>query len=150
MRFAQASIDDPAVVSLLEYHHRDMFEVSPPGTAYAFDVDRMRGPDIRVYGAWDGEQLVAIGALRSHDNYIEIKSMRSLPEYGGRGIGKALLEHLLAAARNDGFELVRLETGISAPFKPANRLYQAFGFKEIEPFAGYEDHGDNRFYEKQL
>lgn len=150
MRYAQASLDDPAVVSLLEYHHRDMFEVSPPGTAYAFDLKRLREPDICIFGAWDGEQLQAVGALRSHDDYAEIKSMRTLPEFGGKGLGRGLLTHLLDAAREAGFQTVRLETGISAPFTPANRLYQKFGFTEIGPFAGYQDNGDNRFYEKRL
>lgn len=150
MRFGEASIDDPAVVDALEYHHRNMLEMSPPGTAYAFDLERMRAADIRVYGAWEGECLQAIGALRLHSDYAEIKSMRALPGFGGKGLGKALLEYLIDVARCLGFRTIRLETGISAPFEPANRLYQGFGFTEIGPFAGYEDHGDNRFYEKVI
>ena len=150
MHLAQASVDDPTIARLLEFHHRNMLEVSPPGTAYAFDLDRMRSDDIRIFGAWDDGQLLAVGALRTHAEFAEIKSMRTLPEQGGKGIGKALLELLLKEARNLGFDLVKLETGISAPFEPATRLYRAAGFSEIGPFAGYTDNGDNRFYELKL
>ncbi|MEL6877729.1 MAG: GNAT family N-acetyltransferase [Pseudomonadota bacterium] len=150
MDYRITSIEDPDVAAILEYHHKDMLAVSPPGTAYAFDIERLNAPDIAVFGAWDGDALLGVGALRSHSDYAEIKSMRVLPQAKGKGLGKGLLELLLSAARDAGFKTMKLETGISAPFNAANGLYTSFGFTETDPFAGYEDNGDNRFYELSL
>ncbi len=150
MHFGETSLADESILKLLEYHHADMQVVSPPGTAYAFDIERLNAPDIRLFGAWEEGALLAVGALRSHKDFAEIKSMRAAREAAGRGAGKGLLAYMLEIARADGFHTVKLETGINPAFDAANGLYRSFGFAETEPFAGYQDNGDNRFYALSL
>ena len=51
-----------------------------------------------------------------------------LPEYRGQGIGTALLEHLLEAAKNI-YPAISLSV---SPNNPAIRLYERLGFKTVD------------------
>jgi putative acetyltransferase len=48
-----------------------------------------------------------------------------------------MLDHLLAVARERGFEHVSLETGIYEAFAPARSLYVSAGFAPCGPFGDY-------------
>ena len=48
-----------------------------------------------------------------------------------------MLRHVIAAARGEGMERVRLETGASAYFVPARSFYARHGFTECGPFGEY-------------
>ena len=63
----------------------------------------------------------------------------------GRGVGRAMLAHLLAVARAGGFRRVNLETGTTAAFAPARTLYRSAGFVPCGPFGGYQPSADNTF-----
>ena len=58
------------------------------------------------------------------------------PEFRRRGIGAALLEELIAQAREIGYAAIRLDCPLF--LKPAHALYRSAGFYEIEPYAGTE------------
>jgi len=66
----------------------------------------------------------------------EIKRMYVRPEFRGRGIGRALLEALLAEAQEIGYPTVRLDS--TRFMKAAHALYRAAGFQEIEPYTESE------------
>ncbi|MFM9934714.1 MAG: GNAT family N-acetyltransferase, partial [Novosphingobium sp.] len=88
---------------------------------------------LRVNGA-----LAAIGAIKHLDAaHGELKSMRAAPEWRGKGVGEAMLVHLLAVARARGYTRVSLETGRTEAFAPAVALYHKYGFKECAGFADY-------------
>lgn len=90
--------------------------------------------------------LLGIGAIkRLGPHHAEIKSMHTAEAERGRGIGRAMLTHLLDVARGRGFRRVSLETGATAAFAPALALYQSAGFVPCGPFAGYGPTGDNLF-----
>ena len=63
----------------------------------------------------------------------------------GRGIGRAMLTHLLEVARTRGFRRVSLETGTTPAFAPARMMYQSAGFVPCGPFADYQPSDDNCF-----
>jgi len=127
-----------AIAALLQLHLDEMFAFSPPGSVHAMPLERLRQDDVTFYSAWDGGTLAGCGALKHLDAaHGELKSMRAAPDYRGRGVGRAILEHLLAEARARGYARVSLETGSHEPFAPARRLYQANGFLECPPFADY-------------
>jgi putative acetyltransferase len=126
------------VAALLELHLAEMHQWSPACKVHAMPIERLRQPDVTFYSAWDGETLAAVGALKHlGDERGELKSMRAAPEYRGKGAGKAILEHLMAEARQRGYTWLGLETGRPAPFVPARTLYASFGFTECEAFADY-------------
>lgn len=86
----------------------------------------------------DGDTLLGCGALMELDPaHGEIKSMRTPRSLRRRGAGRAVLAHLVTVARSRGYTRLSLETGSTAPFQAARRLYETFGFRECGPFADY-------------
>ena len=132
-----SDLSEEKVVALLQLHHDEMEQFSPPGTCHVLDLNGLKVPGIDVFAAWDGEDLLAIGALKRHEGFAEIKSMRAHPDARGKGAGKAMLEHLIDHARLGGFDTVKLETGSGEMFEPALRLYEGFGFEPCGAFADY-------------
>jgi GNAT superfamily N-acetyltransferase len=66
----------------------------------------------------------------------EIKRMYVRPGNRNRGLGRALINQLVAEASLVGYEYIRLD---SARFmKEAHHLYQTTGFREIEAYEGSE------------
>lgn len=127
-----------AVLDLLQYHLDEMHQWSPPESVHAMPADRLRQPDVTFFSAWDGERLAGCGAIKHLDEtHGELKSMRADPAYRGKGVGKAILLHLLDEARARGYARVSLETGKPEPFHPAHGLYRANGFAECPPFGDY-------------
>ena len=80
--------------------------------------------------------------------YAEIKRMYVRPAFRGRGLGRLMLEHLVAHARAQGLSVVRLETGIHQ--REAIALYESSGFRRIGPFGPYTDDPVSRCYEKTI
>lgn len=142
--------DDPArpqVAALVEYHLREMHAHSPACQVFALDASGLRHPDVTVWTAWDGPDLLGIAAMKRLDDlHGELKSMRTAPDALRRGVARAMLGHLIGEARARGCRRLSLETGSSAPFAPAIALYQAAGFVECGPFAGYNDTSFSRYF----
>jgi putative acetyltransferase len=63
--------------------------------------------------------------------------MHTAEHVRGHGVGRTMLDHLLAIARERGFERVSLETGTDKAFAPAASLYMSAGFVPCEPFGDY-------------
>jgi putative acetyltransferase len=134
-------IDDlsgAAVQALVARHLRGMFETSPPESVHAFDLTKLRHPDVTFWSAWVDDELVGMGALKRLDaGRGEIKSMRVADAWLGKGIGRAILDHIVGEARRLGLTSLWLETGSSPGFAPALRLYETAGFTRCGPFDGY-------------
>jgi putative acetyltransferase len=78
----------------------------------ALEIDKLRSPDIMFWSVYAREELVGCGALKRLDaRRGELKSMRVADSYLGRGVGRAILEHLVAEARTMGMQTLWLETG---------------------------------------
>src|SRR6187200_1429531 len=97
-------IDDlsrPAVHALLNEHLTSMYELSPPESVHALDLDKLRGPEITFWSAWEGSNLLGCGALKELDRtHGEIKSMRTPVAHRRRGVGRAILAHIIGVARS--------------------------------------------------
>src|SRR5689334_17645007 len=117
-------LSDPRIAELLEDHLRDMRSVSPPESVHALDLERLKRPEITFWSVWCGDELAGCGALKRLDaGHAEIKSMRTARAYRRKGIGKAILEHIMGEARRAGYRRLSLETGSMAFFEPARTLY---------------------------
>ncbi len=126
-------------IALITHHFTDQHANSPPGTAFALDIDALRGPDITVWTAWDGATILGVGALKELDRHHgEIKSMHTLAAYRGKGVARALLDRIIENARARGYRRLSLETGSYEDFAPARRLYERCGFTYCGPFADYQ------------
>jgi putative acetyltransferase len=137
-RIVEDDLTGSEVAALLELHLSEMHQWSPACKVHAMPIERLRQPDVTFYSVWDGDALAAVGALKHlGEGRGELKSMRASPEYRGKGAGKAMLEHLIAEARQRRYTWLGLETGVPEPFVPARRLYASYGFAECEAFADY-------------
>ncbi len=144
-------LSQPAIHALLEEHVQNMIAITPAGSVYALDLNRLRVPEITFWTAWDDGQLVGCGALKELDpQHGEIKSMRTPDALRRRGAGRAMLEHIVAVARARGYARLSLETGAFAAFLPARALYSQFGFSPCGPFGDYTDDPNSVFLTLRL
>ncbi|MFZ5666287.1 MAG: GNAT family N-acetyltransferase [Pseudomonadota bacterium] len=133
-------LTDADIVALLRYHLDQMVQHSPICSVHAFPVERLRQPDVTFYALRIDGQLAACGALKQIDaRHGELKSMRTDPAFLRRGLGEAMLLHLMAEARARGFTRLSLETGRPEPFHAAHALYRKHGFAECPPFGDYTE-----------
>ena len=136
-------IDDlsgEATRALIAAHLVGMHDTSPPESVHALDLEGLRDASITFWSAWVDGELAGIAALKTLDSARgELKSMRVDDRFRGSGVGRALLRHIVAAARERGMTSLWLETGSPAEFLPAVRLYESEGFTRCGPFEGYSD-----------
>ena len=146
MSITEGGLDDPDVLALLREHLQGMADHSPPESIHALDVEGLRAPDITFWTMRNGSEVLGCIALKQLDErHGEIKSMRTASAHLRKGVGAALLEHLLAEARRRGYERLSLETGSGPGFEAAHALYRKFGFVECGPFANYREDPFSRF-----
>jgi putative acetyltransferase len=140
LRIVEDDLTGEAIAALLRFHLDEVSKLSPAASVHALPIKRLRANDITFYSAWHGAELAGCGALKQLDPaHGELKSMRAAPAYRSRGVGKAILLHLLAVARARGYRRLSLETGSPEPFLPARRLYVVNGFVPCPPFADYRE-----------
>jgi putative acetyltransferase len=76
--------------------------------------------------------IVGMGGLYPRGQGVaELRKMYLRKEARGRGLGKMLLTHILARARELGFSRIELET--SSKLIEAIGLYKSFGFRPFAP-----------------
>jgi putative acetyltransferase len=151
----RVDVDDPLkpdVRALLAAHLAEMRRTSPPESVHALDPQALAAPGIVFLAARDDDgALLGCGAVkRLSPADAELKSMRTAQEARGRGVAAAVLEALIARARDDGAQRLLLETGTEPYFDPAVRLYLRHGFVPCGPFADYTDDPHSRYLALQL
>jgi putative acetyltransferase len=147
-------IDDlsrPAIHALLNEHLQSMYQLSPPESVHALDLENLRRPEITFWSAWEGSLLLGCGALKElDDKHGEVKSMRTPIALRRKGAGRAILAHIIEVARSRSYERLSLETGAMEAFKPAQRLYESFGFTYCGPFGEYTEDPNSVFMTMRL
>lgn len=130
---------DARVRALVERHLTFGRSFTPLEDAHALGVDQLLDPAIVLFAARGvDEEVLAVGALKEiAPDHGELKTMHTAEAARGRGVGRAMLAHLLAEARRRGYRRVSLETGSMDAFAPARALYEGAGFAPCGPFAGY-------------
>ncbi|WP_246386226.1 GNAT family N-acetyltransferase [Novosphingobium hassiacum] len=123
---------------LVARHLSGMHANSPACKVHALPVELLRQPGVTFYSAWTDDALAGMGAIRELDaRHGELKSMRVADGWLGKGVGEAVLLHLLGVAQSRGYARVSLETGRGPAFEPALGLYRKHGFANCGPFADY-------------
>jgi putative acetyltransferase len=151
MNIRAGDFEDAQVRALLATHLAGMHANSPPGTCYVLDLTELQVPEISFFAAWVGNALAGIGALKEIDARTgEIKSMRTHGDHLRKGVGQALLDHLIALARARNYQRVSLETGSGPAFEAALGLYLKNGFKFGPSFGDYRESDFNQFLHLDL
>lgn len=137
----QIDVDDPRrddVRALLETHLTFAGSHSAPEDVHALDVDGLSDPSVVFVSARHDGRLLGVGAVKVlGEGHGEIKSMHTLAEARTRGVGRALVDHLVEVARARGLQRLSLETGSMDAFAAARSLYDRAGFEVCEPFGDY-------------
>ena len=151
MRIVEDDLTGSEIQGLLRDHLEQMHANSPPGSVFAFDIDRLRAPDVTFWSVWDDDMLLGCGALKALDGDTgEIKSMRTGRDHLRKGVAAGLLDHMIANARERGYRHLSLETGSGAAFEPALALYRRRGFVDGDEFDGYGRTAFNQFLHLEL
>ncbi|HQS68778.1 MAG: GNAT family N-acetyltransferase [Novosphingobium sp. 28-62-57] len=138
LRIVEDDLSGEAIRALVALHLSGMHAHSPACKVHALPVEKLRQPGVTFYSAWADGNLAGMGAIKELDSHHgELKSMRVAPEWLGRGVGEAILLHLLNVAQTRGYSRVSLETGQGPAFEPALGLYRKHGFVNCEAFADY-------------
>jgi putative acetyltransferase len=133
------------VAELLTLHLRELQEAMG-AHAFALDASGLADPKVTFWTAWQGEALLGFAALKQLDDaHAEVKSMRAAPSARGTGVGRALLNHVIAEAQRRGYARLSLETGTATLHAPAISLYRSAGFTACDAFADYRPSPHNQF-----
>lgn len=141
----------PDTRALVAAHVSGMLENTPPESCHALDADALLDNGALLWAARVDGALAGIGALAplGHDAG-ELKSMRVTDRFLGKGIGRAILRHIMAEARGRGIRSLWLETGSGDDFAAARGLYASEGFVECPPFGAYRPDPLSTFMMREL
>jgi putative acetyltransferase len=91
-------------------------------------------PEGRLLLADIGGEVAGCVALHKIDNdTCEMKRLYVRPQFRGKGLGKALAEHIIREARAIGYKKLRLDT-VEPVMRTAVAMYRQLGFHEIAPY----------------
>ena len=132
------SPENPKVRRLLEAHLAFAAETSPPEHVHALEIPQLIEDHVSFYSIRVDGQVLGVGAIQEIDpDHGELKSIHTAEAARGRGIGRAMVDHLLQVARSQGYTRVSLETGSMEEFRPSRILYEKMGFEVCPPFGKY-------------
>jgi putative acetyltransferase len=145
----EISIDDPRaddVRDLLAGHLAFANLHSPPEDVHALDEDGLLNPAVTFFTFRSHGELLGVGALKQLDSHhAEVKCMHTVEVARGRGVGRAMLDHLIGVARDRGFRRLSLETGSMSAFAPARSMYTNAGFSPCDAFGDYRPSRNSTF-----
>lgn len=88
--------------------------------------------DVLLLGKVAGAPAGAVGVKRFGEADCEMKRLYCRPQFQGIGLGRALAEASVAAARELGYRSMKLDT--LSRLTAAVGLYRSMGFQEISPY----------------
>jgi len=118
-----------------------------PDTGPSATADELSPPTGLFLVAYVDDEPVGCGGIkRLSDEAAELKRLYVAPTVRNQSVARALVAALEDAARDAGYQVVRLDTGAEQP--AAVRLFRSAGYIEIDdynanPFASY-------WFEKRL
>jgi putative acetyltransferase len=138
IRVTQAhSADEIAIVRSLMREYQQRLGIDLCFQGFEAELAALPGsyapPSGRLLLALHEDTPVGCVALqRVSDSRAEMKRLYVPPSARGLGVGRRLVTETLAAAKAIGYSEVVLDT--LPNMVEAQRLYQQFGFREIEPY----------------
>jgi ribosomal protein S18 acetylase RimI-like enzyme len=91
-------------------------------------------PSGRLFLAVEMDQTLGCVALRKiGEDVCDMKRLYVRPGFRGTGLGSTLAASIISAAREIGYQRMRLDT-LPGKMDRAIAMYRTLGFKEIEPY----------------
>lgn len=141
--------DSPDALQLLSELDDHLLSLPyPEESRHAFSVEKLLRERVVFFLTRYRNEPAGCGGIKFYADYGEVKRMYVRPSHRGRGLGKVMLDHLAACARQQGINVLRLETGIYQV--EAIGLYERYGFQRRAPFGGYKLDPMSLYFEKAL
>ncbi len=141
--------DSPDARVLIDELTAYLTPLSPPESQHGYDIQKLLERMVDFFVVRIDEVPAACGGIEFFgDEYAEVKRMYVRPQFRGQGLGKLILDTLVAHARERNTPLLRLETGTY--MTPAVKLYKSYGFYRIKNFGDYWDDPLSTFFELKL
>jgi GNAT superfamily N-acetyltransferase len=137
-----------AVLLIRELDDHLLAHPYPPQSRHAYSVDKLLRERVVFFVTYYDGQLAGCGGIKMFVDYGEVKRMFVRPIFRGKGLGKAMLNHLAEYVRIRQVLVLRLETGIYEV--EAIGLYESIGFRRISPFGEYQEDPLSIYLEKSL
>lgn len=100
MEIREDDLTGKEIADLLQEHLENMYEITPPESVHALDLEALRSPDITFWTVWEGDELLGCGALKELDSSSgEIKSMRTAKAHRRRGVASKILDRIIEEAQ---------------------------------------------------
>ncbi|MFN0190439.1 MAG: GNAT family N-acetyltransferase [Aestuariivirga sp.] len=130
---------DPRISEITTMIHtldRYMGELYPAESNHLVDVDTLAQPHVHFFGIkLDGEYVGCGAIIEQGLEYTEVKRIYVDPVARGLGLGRMIIDKLVAETNALGIPMLRLETGILQP--EALGLFEVCGFRRCGSFGDY-------------
>ena len=149
MQINVADFEAPDFLALLNDH---LASANQNTCTHALGLAELQKPDVQMFSAREAEgELMGFAALKTlTPKQGEIKSVRTHPAHLRKGVSRALMAHIEAAAKADGLKALYLETHNTRSYAAACRMYENLGYAYCEPFGDYVQNPRNVFMVKSL
>jgi putative acetyltransferase len=142
--------DTPAAFALLKELDDHLLALPYPAESrHAFTVDKLIAQKVAFFVAIVDGLPAGCGGVKGYGTaFGEVKRMFVRPEFRGKGIAKAVLDHISQYCKERNVAALRLETGVYQT--DAIALYERCGFTRRGPFEDYREDPMSVYFEKTL
>jgi GNAT superfamily N-acetyltransferase len=141
--------DTPDAMQLIAELEAYLSPMYPQESRHGYSVEKLLSAAVAFFVTRHNGMPAGCGGVQLFGaEYGEVKRMYVRPHFRGLGLGKLMLNHLAAYARQRGVTVLRLETGIYQ--REAIGLYESYGFQRRPPFGAYREDPLSVYYEKHL
>ena len=143
------TVDQPDAIALVGELDEHLNALYPPDSRHGLNIEALRAANVRFVVARDeAGRPHGCGAIVFKEGFAELKRMYTRPSSRGRGVAAAVIGFLEGQARELGYSIVRLETGVKQ--REALSFYEGRGYARRSVFEGYKADPLCIFMEKQL
>jgi putative acetyltransferase len=151
MQIHSVDIISDDVAELVQQSQQYQAGLYPAESIYQEDAQALLATNIYFTGAYQGQVLMGIGAVKKIETprpYGEIKNLFVDPHHRGQGVSRVIMQALEQYLIDAGIGLCRLETGVNQP--ESINLYESLGYKRCEPYGDYQADPLSIFMQKEL
>ena len=151
MQIHSIDIISDDVAELVQQSQQYQAGLYPAESIHQEDAQALLAANIYFIGAYQGQVLMGIGAVKRIDAslpYGEIKNLFVDPGHRGRGVSRVIMQALEQYLLDAGIGVCRLETGVNQPESVG--LYESLGYKRCGPYGDYQADPLSIFMQKEL